>query len=70
MDVTIDFNEADMAVIPLLTTSVKEATGPLKGTVHITGTIDQPEAYGTVSVRNGTMKLASVEIKLLVLMVT
>lgn len=61
MDVTIDFNEADMAVIPLLTTSVKEATGPLKGTVHITGTIDQPETYGTVSVRNGTMKLASVE---------
>ena len=61
MDVTIDFNEANMAVIPLLTTSVKEATGPLKGTVHITGTIDQPEAYGTVSVRNGTMKLASVE---------
>ena len=61
MDVTIDFNEADMAVIPLLTTSVKEATGPLKGTVRITGTIDQPEAYGTVSVRNGTMKLASVE---------
>ena len=61
MDVTIDFNEADMAVIPLLTTIVKEATGPLKGTVHITGTIDQPEAYGTVSVRNGTMKLASVE---------
>lgn len=61
MDVTIDFNEADMAVIPLLTTSVKEVTGPLKGTVHITGTIDQPEAYGTVSVRNGTMKLASVE---------
>ena len=31
MDVTIDFNEADMAVIPLVTTSVKEATGPLKG---------------------------------------
>ena len=61
MDVTIDFNEADMAVIPLVTTSVKDATGPLKGTVHITGTIDQPEAYGTVSVRNGTMKLASVE---------
>ena len=61
MDVIIDFNEADMAVIPLLTTSVKEATGPLKGTVHITGTIDQPEAYGTVSVRNSTMKLASVE---------
>ena len=61
MDVTIDFNEADMAVIPLVTTSVKEATGPLKGAVHITGTIDQPEAYGTVSVRNGTMKLASVE---------
>ena len=61
MDVTIDFNEADMAVIPLVITSVKEATGPLKGAVHITGTIDQPEAYGTVSVRNGTMKLASVE---------
>ena len=61
MDVTIDFNEADMAVIPLVTTSVKNATGPLKGAIRLTGTIDQPEAYGTVSVRNGTMKLASVE---------
>ena len=61
MDVTIDFNEADMAVIPLVTTSVKNATGPLKGVIRLTGTIDQPEAYGTVSVRNGTMKLASVE---------
>ena len=61
MDVTIDFNEADMAVIPLVTTSVKNATGPLKGVIRLTGTIDQPEAYGTVSVRNGTMKLTSVE---------
>ena len=61
MDVTIDFNEADMAVIPLVTTSVKNATGPLKGAIRLTGTIDQPEAYGTVSVRNGTMKLTSVE---------
>ena len=60
MDVTIDFNEADMAVIPLVTKSVKEATGALKGTVHITGTVDQPEAYGAVSVRNGSMKLAAV----------
>lgn len=58
MDVTIDFNEADMAVIPLVTTRVKDATGPLKGAIRLTGTIDQPEAYGTVSVRNGTMKLA------------
>ena len=46
MDVTIDFNEADMAVIPLVTTSVKNATGPLKGVIRLTGTIDQPEAYG------------------------
>ncbi len=61
MDVTIDFNEADMAVIPLVTTRVKDATGPLKGAIRLTGTIDQPEAYGTVSVRNGTMKLANVD---------
>ena len=61
MDVTIDFNEADMAVIPLVTTSVKDATGPLKGAIRLTGTIDQPEAYGTVCVRNGTMKLANVD---------
>ena len=37
-----------MAVIPLVTTSVKDATGPLKGVIRLTGTIDQPEAYGTV----------------------
>ena len=60
MDMTIDFNEADMAVIPLITPTVKEATGALKGFVHVTGTIDQPEAYGTVSVRNGTMKIKTV----------
>ena len=60
MDVTIDFNEADMAVIPLITPTVKEATGALKGLVHVTGTIDQPEAYGTVSVRNGTMKIKTI----------
>ena len=60
MDMTIDFNEADMAVIPLIPPTVKEATGALKGLVHVTGTIDQPEAYGTVSVRNGTMKIKTV----------
>ena len=60
MDMTIDFNEADMAVIPLITPTVKDATGALKGVVHVTGTIDQPEAYGTVSVRNGTMKIKNV----------
>ena len=37
MDMTIDFNEADMAVIPLITPTVKEATGALKGLVHVTG---------------------------------
>lgn len=64
MNLTLDFNEADMAVIPLVTKSVKNATGPLKGTIHITGTVDQPEAYGTVSVRGGTMELADVYSKI------
>lgn len=60
MDMTLDFNEADMAVIPLITPTVQDATGALKGVVHVTGTIDQPEAYGTVSVRNGTMKIKNI----------
>lgn len=60
MDVTIDFNEADMRVIPLVTDAVTDASGPLKGAIHITGTVDQPEAYGTVSVRNGTLKVKNV----------
>ena len=51
MDMTVDFNEAGMAVIPLVTDTVQDATGALKGVVHITGTLDQPQAYGTVSVR-------------------
>lgn len=50
-----------MAVIPLVTTSVKNATGPLKGVIRLTGTIDQPEAYGTVSFEMVRMKLTSVE---------
>lgn len=57
MDVVIDFNEADMGVFPLVLADVKEAAGDIKGNIHITGTIDQPEAYGTVSIRNGMMKV-------------
>ncbi len=60
MDLTVDFNEADLAVVPLMTNAVKSAEGPLSGAVHITGSYDDPEATGTVTVRNGTMKIDTI----------
>lgn len=55
MDVVVDLNKADFAVLPLLTPYVTKGEGPLAGVVHITGTIDQPQASGQVSVRNGLL---------------
>lgn len=60
MDVTVDFNEADLGIVPLMTPMVTEGTGALKGTVKITGTSEQPEVRGTVSVRNGTLAFKNI----------
>lgn len=53
MDLVVDVNDADLAVLPLMMPLVTEGVGPLKGDVHITGSYTHPEANGTISVANG-----------------
>lgn len=61
MDLTVDVNEADLAVLPLMTTVFTEGTGPLEGAIHITGTYDKPQINGMISVKNGTIHIADVK---------
>ena len=61
MDLVVDVNDADLAVLPLMTPLVTEGVGPLKGAVHITGSYTHPEANGTISVANGLISFKGVK---------
>lgn len=61
MDLTLDVNEADLAVLPLMTPMITEGVGALQGSVHITGTYDQPQANGMISVKDGTIHFKGVK---------
>lgn len=61
MNLTLDVNEADLAVLPLMTPLITEGIGPLQGSVHITGTYDQPEVNGMISVKDGTIHFKDVK---------
>lgn len=59
-DLTIDMNEADLAVLPLSTPWITKGVGPLQGSLHITGSYDQPEVNGDVKVVDGTLHIKDV----------
>lgn len=61
MDLTFDVNEANLGVLPLMFPAVTEGTGPLKGALHITGTYDQPQVNGTISIDHGLVKFKGVK---------
>lgn len=61
MDLVVDVNDEDLAVLPLMTPMVTEGVGPLKGEVHITGSYTHPEANGTISVANGLIGFRGVK---------
>lgn len=61
MDVTLDVNEADLAVLPLMFPTITKGEGPLKGALHITGNYDQPLVNGTISVENGLIHFDGVK---------
>lgn len=61
MDLTLDVNEADLAVLPLMTPMITEGIGPLQGSAHITGTYEQPEVNGIISVKDGTIHFRDVK---------
>lgn len=60
MNVSIDFNQADLAVLPLSTPMFTRGEGPLKGKLTITGSYDAPQVHGTVSIENGILGIKHV----------
>lgn len=61
MNLTIDVNDADLGVLPLMFKSVKEGTGPLSGTVTLTGSANDIEAKGHIQLENGFLKVEGIQ---------
>ncbi len=57
IDVTLELDNADLRVLALLTDEVTDGVGPMKGEVRISGTVDDPQFYGGVSIENGIVSL-------------
>lgn len=55
MNLIVDLSQADLAVLPLMTPAVTSGQGPIAGKVTITGSIDEPQAFGKVVVRDGLL---------------
>lgn len=58
MDVKVRLDQADLSILPLLTDEVDWAVGKTQGQLNIGGTINQPYLTGSISVADGTVKLA------------
>lgn len=65
MDLTLDFNQANLGILPMLTSMVTAADGPMSGKIQVTGTYDQPQANGAVTISNGSISIKSVKDPLL-----
>lgn len=59
MDLKLRLDQANLSILPLLTKEVAWATGETTGEVTISGTLAQPLLRGALTVKNGTVKLAS-----------
>lgn len=59
MDLKVRLEQANLSILPLLTKEVSWAAGETKGEVTIGGTLAQPLINGSVLVKDGTIKLAS-----------
>ncbi len=60
MNLTIDLSQADLAVVPLMTPYVTDGQGAIGGKIKLTGSIEAPQAFGTVTVRNGALQFKNV----------
>ncbi len=58
MDLKVRLDEADLSILPLLTNEVSWAAGRTQGELTIGGTLAQPWISGSISVKDGVIKLA------------
>lgn len=59
LDLEINLDNADLNAVGLFLKPVTSAQGPVKGKVKVTGSWNDPEVYGNISVKNGQMTLAT-----------
>ena len=59
LDLEINLDNADLNAVGLFLKPVTSAQGPIKGKVKVTGSWNDPEVYGNISVKNGQMTLAT-----------
>ncbi|WP_019551866.1 translocation/assembly module TamB domain-containing protein [Propionispira raffinosivorans] len=60
MNLKISLDQADLSILPFLTTQVEWAMGPTKGGVTITGTVAHPFINGSIVIPNGAMKFKGI----------
>ncbi len=61
INVDVNFGNANLSILPLLTKQVVWGSGPLKGHLKINGTLKHPLFYGFVNIQDGAIKLKSLE---------
>lgn len=61
MNLTLDMSEADLAVLPMMSSAISEGVGPIKGKLAITGSYEQPEVKGSIGVKDGLVRIKGVK---------
>jgi len=60
MNLKVSLDQADLSILPFLTTQVEWAMGPTKGGVTVTGTMTHPFINGSIVVPDGAMKFKGI----------
>lgn len=62
MDLRLNFDKANLEVLPMLTPWVTSASGPMKGELALSGTFNNPVVKGNVSVEKGRIWIKDTEV--------
>ena len=60
MDITLQLDNAGLDALTFLTPYVESATGPIGGSLKVTGTLADPKVNGSIMTQNGSIKFRDV----------
>ncbi len=60
MKIDVDFDDARLGLLPALTDFVEWGIGDIQGKVQIDGTLESPLLYGSIQIKDGSLKLKDV----------
>ncbi len=61
MKIDIDMSEAQLGILPALFKQIEWATGETAGNITLAGTLEEPLTLGSVTIREGCVKIKDVE---------